>query len=261
VAISPMDEQQPSFIRKQLEFAAHIRNPHVLPRPEDVEERRMAIYRDLFYNNVEGFISSGFPVLRQLYEDDDWHRMVRNFFIQHRCHTPYFLEISKEFLDYLGTEHQPDPEDPPFLFELAHYEWVELALSVSEDEPEWETIDPEGDPVQGRPVLSPLAWPLSYAYPVHKICPEFIPDAPGEQTSYLMVYRNRQDEVGFMELNPVTARLINLIQENPQQVGEQHLLRIAEELEHPKPNLVIQGGRQTLLQLKEADILLGNYRE
>jgi hypothetical protein len=102
---------------------------------------------------------------------------------------------------------------------------------------------------------------LSYTYPVHKICPEFIPDAPGEQTTYLMVYRNLQEEVGFMELNPATARLINLIQENPLEVGEKHLVRIAEELEHPKPNLVIQGGRQTLLQLKEADILLGNYRE
>jgi hypothetical protein len=256
-----MHEQQPGFIRRQLEFAAHIRDPRIQPRPEDVEERRMAIYRDLFYNNVEGFICSGFPVLRELYKDDDWHHMVRDFFIRHRCHTPYFLEISKEFLDYLDTEHQAGPDDPPFLLELAHYEWVELALSVSEEEPEWENIDLQGDLMQGRPALSPLAWLLSYAYPVHKICPEFIPDAPGEQTTYLIVYRNRQNEVGFMELNPVTARLIHLIQENPLDVGEQHLIRISEELEHPNPNLVIQGGRQTLLQLKEADIVLGVHRE
>ncbi|HKX55116.1 MAG TPA: putative DNA-binding domain-containing protein, partial [Xanthomonadales bacterium] len=33
-------------------FAAHIRNPAVAPAPADVEDRRMQIYRDLFFNNI-----------------------------------------------------------------------------------------------------------------------------------------------------------------------------------------------------------------
>lgn len=37
-----------SFIDVQNEFMAHIREPNKQPCPTDVEDRRMAIYRDLF---------------------------------------------------------------------------------------------------------------------------------------------------------------------------------------------------------------------
>ena len=89
------------FIEHQYRFAAHIRDPANNPAPEDVEDRRMAVYRDLFYNNVEGFLSGTFPVLRKLMDDTDWHAMARDFFATHRCHSPLFLEIPREFLNYL----------------------------------------------------------------------------------------------------------------------------------------------------------------
>lgn len=256
----PLSERGPGFLRKQYAFAAHIRDPQRYPCPEDVEDRRMAIYRELFYNNVEGFVSSGFPVLRKLYDESDWHSLVREFFAHHRSRTPYFLEIAQEFLTYLGNERAPRPSDPPFLLELAHYEWVELALSVSDETPDWQHIDVEGELLFGRPALSPLAWLLSYQYPVHKIGPDFLPDAPGDEPTYLMIYRDMGDEVGFLDLNPVTARLVALIQERPQDTAEQLLGSIAEELQHPNPQLVIQGGCQILMQLKNSDILLGTYK-
>ena len=62
----------------QRAFAAHIREPSVYPAPADIEDRRMKIYRELFYKNIEGFISSAFPILRKLYSDTDWHQMVRH---------------------------------------------------------------------------------------------------------------------------------------------------------------------------------------
>ena len=57
------------FIEVQQQFMAHIRDPAHNAKPADVEERRMAIYRDLFFNNVDGFVSSAFPVLKSLYKD------------------------------------------------------------------------------------------------------------------------------------------------------------------------------------------------
>ena len=90
------------FTRRQYEFAAHIRDPENRPAPQDVEDRRMAIYRELFYNNVEGFIANSFPVLRSLLEDTAWHAMIRDYFSSHRAQTPYFLEIPREFLAWLA---------------------------------------------------------------------------------------------------------------------------------------------------------------
>lgn len=38
----------PLFKKTQYEFAAHIRDPQLNPKPADVEARRMNIYTDLF---------------------------------------------------------------------------------------------------------------------------------------------------------------------------------------------------------------------
>jgi len=142
---------QPEFIRQQYAFAAHIRDPEHAPAPADIEDRRMAIYRELFYNNVEGFLANTFPVLRTLYKDDDWHELVRDYYAHHLSQTPLFLEIPREFLNWLENEHTSRPVDPDFLYELAHYEWVELALSISEAQLDESRIDREGSFEYSRP--------------------------------------------------------------------------------------------------------------
>ena len=58
----------PEFQRKQYAFAAHIRDPDGAPAPEGIEDRRIAIYRDLFFNNVSQLLSNTFPVLRKILE-------------------------------------------------------------------------------------------------------------------------------------------------------------------------------------------------
>lgn len=251
---------QPDFMARQYAFAAHIRDPAGHPPPADVPQRRMAIYRDLFYRNVESFIAGGFPVLRSLYDDAPWHAMVRDFFARHRCATPLFLEIAQEFLDYLGRTRGVHADDPPFLLELAHYEWVELAVSIAEATHDAAAVDPNGDLLTGVPVRSPLAVPLSYRFPVHQIGPNFRPDTPGEAPTHLVVYRNRQDDVEFLEVNAVTQRLLALLQAHPDGTGLSAIERIAAELAAPDPQVVIDAGRRMLDDLHQHNILVGTRR-
>jgi len=244
------------FTQQQYAFAAHIRQPDRNPAPQGIEDRRMAIYRELFYNNVESFLSDGFPVLRALMDDASWHAMARDFFANHRCHSPLFMEISREFLGYLEEERGEHRNDLPFLRELAHYEWVELALSVAEtDQPP--CTRPDGDLLDGIPVLSSLAWPLSYRYPVHRISPDYRPGRSGDEITYLLVYRDTHDDVGFIELNAISARLFALLQESGTLTGRQALEAIAAELDHPQPGVVIDGGQQILQAWRQRDIVLG----
>jgi hypothetical protein len=210
-------------------MARYLRDPRSQPPPPGIEPRRLKIYEDLVYNNIEGFISGGFPVLRSLYEDAHWHALVRVFIDQHSCHTPYFLEISQEFVQFLMNDYTLRDIDPPFLAELAHYEWVELALDISEE------VLP--DPVEIEDLhatvlkLSPLAWLLSYRFPVHRIGAMFRPtDADIGAPTYLVVYRNRADEVRFIELNAATARLLQLLSDNEQQPAATVLAALAGEL-------------------------------
>ena len=248
---------RPEFIRQQYSFAAHIRDPENKPAPADVEDRRMAIYRELFYNNVEGFLSNTFPVLRDIHDDTCWHAMVRDFFSHHLSKTPLFLEIPREFLAWLEDGREQRKDDLPFLYELAHYEWVELALSVSEESCEQENIDTDGDLSSGIPVLSPLAWHLSYHFPVHEISPDNQPMQAGETDTCLVVYRDRNDEMGFMLINPVTKRLLELIAEDNNETGDQLLNRVANEMSHPQPEVVVNGGMEILKEMAGKDIILG----
>ncbi|MDX2349102.1 MAG: putative DNA-binding domain-containing protein [Porticoccus sp.] len=243
-----------SFQQAQYDFAAHLRDPLVKPAPADVEDRRMKIYRDLIYNNIESFLSSGFPILHSILEDGHWHDMVRDFVSHHQSHTPYFLEISQEFLRYLQEEREAHSDDPAFMHELAHYEWVELALDVSTVEMP-EASAQAGDLLSAVLAVSPLAWRLSYQYPVHNIGPEYRPDKPPEEASFLVVYRNRGNEVKFLEINAVTARLLQLIDEK-QTSGRTLLLAMAEELQVDDTDTVINYGEEILTKLYSLDILI-----
>ena len=102
----------PEFTRLQHAFTAHIRDPERNPAPPDVEERRMRIDRELFYNNVESFMSSTFPVLRQIHTDAAWHALVREYFSRHAAQTPLFHEMPREFLNWLQNERPPDEPTP-----------------------------------------------------------------------------------------------------------------------------------------------------
>ena len=248
---------KPNLKEIQFAFTAHLRDPENNPASDAIEDRRMGIYRELFYNNVEGFLHKGFPVIRSIYNDEDWHRMVRDFFSRHKSQSPYFLEISQEFLAYLQDEREPQSEDPAGLLELAHYEWVELALTVADETIELDKIDPNGDLLTGHPVLSPVAWSLAYQFPVHKIGPDFLPEQAPEQPSYLVVYRNRNDKVKFMELNLITARLLYLLEEDENLSGQQALQQIVQEMNHPNPEVVMNGGLSTLQELHSSGIILG----
>lgn len=250
------------FQKLQYEFSAHLRHPQQNAAPSGIEDRRLQIYRDLFYNNVEDFLANAFPVLRRISDDAVWHARVRDFYARHQCHDPQFYKLAEQFLTYLEQERGEHPDDPPFLRDLCHYEWVELELSVSELEltPALGNTDPNGDLLTGRPFLSPLAWTLSYDWPVHRISPDFQPVERPAQPTYLVVNRNRQDEVKFMEINAVTARLLTMLETHPRTTGRRLLLKIARELQHPNPEELVTAGARILDDLRRRDILLGTRR-
>jgi hypothetical protein len=241
-------------------FAAHIRDPEHQSAPAGIADRRMKIYRDLFFNNIRSLLSANFPVLRSLYDDDGWSELVRDFYREHRCQTPLFPEVAKEFLRYLQDTREPREQDPGFLLELAHYEWVELALSLDERTHGAIDADPEGDLRSGIPVLSPLAWPLTYRYPVHRIRPDYRPAAPPAEPTHLLVYRDREGEVRFMSLNGVSRHLLELMQASPEATGDELLKAVAVALGRPDSGQVVSKGLEWLNELRRKDVLLGVRR-
>ena len=186
----------------------------------------MGVYSELIFNNVSALLGDFFPVIKSLLPDRDWQSMVRNFFISHQSQTPYFMALSGEFVEYL-TQAQLSSELPAYLTELAHYEWVELALfTMDEEHPEPPDTDRLGDLPLG---LSPLAQPLAYTYPVHRISPDFQPEAPGDTPTQLLVCRIPDESVRFFELQPLSFHLMQAMQQHPGLVPAEWLEKKAAE--------------------------------
>lgn len=251
----PMSERE-SFLDLQYRFTAHMRDPDGAPAPEGIEDRRLGIYRDLLYRNVEGFMANAFPVVRRLYDDSAWHAMIRDYYARHQSRTPLFPRMPREFLHYLAEERD-DAADPPYLAELAHYEWLEAEVGLDTRELDDVETTPGLDLLGGAPVANPVMRAQAYAWPVHRIGPDYRPDEPPDEPTYLVVYRDRDDAAGFMELNAVSARLLDLILAADGVPGRSLLERIAAELGHPDPAVVIEGGREILDSFLERGIVLG----
>jgi uncharacterized protein len=248
------EDRHADFKSKQNEFAAYIRDPEKNPAPADVKKQRMDMYRELFFNNIEGFLSGNFPVLRNILDDAQWFALAQDFFAKHSCKSPYFSQIPEEFLYYLQNERNGS-DDFPFMLELAHYEWVEMALSIAKEEA-LDCSNSGPDNLLGQNIaFSPLAWQLAYQYPVHKIAPAFLPLEAPEKPTFLIVYRNKEDEVNFIEITPITYRLLEIIQEQEDQSAEDCLLQVARESNHPDPELIVAGGLQILKELAEKKII------
>ncbi|WP_137972298.1 DUF2063 domain-containing protein [Pseudomonas sp. F(2018)] len=199
--------------RDQAAFAARIRQPQAEPLLPGISAERMAVYEELFFNNLDGFIISGFPVLCRVLGEPRRRRLVRAFLAEHRSATPYFLAIGEEFVAWLEAGGGAEQGDPGFVAELAHYERVELALDVATDRL----------PAHG---WSPLAWPLAYAWPVQRIGADYQPrEAPAEPTC-LLAWRDSAERVRFQQLSPFAYHLALRLQAG--QPSLQALLDLAE---------------------------------
>lgn len=248
----------PGFQRKQYAFAAHIRDPEHVSAPDGIEDRRMAVYRDLFFNNLSSLLGNTFPVLKKIHPPQRWRRLIRLFMQQHRAQTPYFLELPDEFLEFLQGEYEPDDNDFPFLIELAHYEHAELVLAISEASNDIAGVDPDGDLLAGVPVKSALAEVFAYAFPVHRISPTYLPTEAPDQPTFLAVCRRADDEIGFMELNPVTAALVDAIDNNTGGASGERLLReLAAATEYQDADAFVSHGAEALTEMRQKEILTG----
>ena len=247
-----------SFQEKQYRFAAHIRDPENVAAPDGIESRRMAIYRKLFFNNLYNLLGTFFPVMRKIHTPEQWRHFIRGFMQRHQAETPYFLQLPQEFLGYLQNEFEATADDYPFLLELAHYEYAELALSVSDEENATEGVDPDGDLLAGIPVKSALSMSFAYHYAVHRISPSFLPTEPEAQPVYLALYRGSDDAVGFLELNAVTAALLDAIEFNPDgRTGEELLRALASKINYPDADALVTHGADALREMRQLEILTG----
>ena len=247
---------EPGFAALQDALAGWVRDPS-RPAPAGLEPRRLAIYRELFFNNVRDFVETTFPLLKSLLPAREWSGLLQDFFVGHRAQSPYFRDISLEFRQWMEGERADWLAARPWAAELLHYEWAEVAADCAElaPEPAWTC----GDLLAGVPVLRSASWVLAYRWPVHLLGPESPPAAvPPPTPTCLLLWRDDDDAVCQMEASPLAARLVELLQTAPVR-GQDLLEALAVEagLEEKAMAPFVRAGAVVLEELQERGLILG----
>ena len=218
-----------------------------------MEPRRLAVYRDLFFNNIAGLLGGNFPVIRRTLGEEGWTTLVRRFYAEHRSRTPLFPEIAREFIRYLESRDETSG-DPPWLAELAHYEWIELAVQI--DDSTLSAHDPHGDLLDGVPVVSPWVRALAYRWPVHTIGPTHQPIAPPPEPTLLLVRRDADGRARFAAISPLVYRLLELLS-TADRSGRASLQTLAAEAGAPADDAFLAEGAAMLDRMRAEGTLLG----
>lgn len=242
-----------SALHEQLHaLAAHVRDPATHPGLPGIEDRRLAVYRELVANNLDGLLAGTFPVIRRTLGDADWQALLRRFLINHRSETPLFTRLGLELIAFLEAAEEPAR---PWLAELAHYEWAELGLQLSDAA--LPAHDPDGDLLDGVPLLSPLAWPLAYRWPVHRLGPDCQPTELPPAPTLVLLRRDPGGRVHFSMLSPLLYRLLALVAANEGHSGRALLRQLAEEAGHPDFDAFLGEALPMLERLRAEGVLPG----
>lgn len=204
------------FQNVQQDFCQWLRDPpSVLSTAvQGVPVDRMQVYRELLFNNVASFIDMVFPVAKSMLKSTVWESLQQEFFARAQCQSPFYLDISKEFLDYQQQAEPAVLADYPWLIELLHVEWMELHVELAEFEQPDSRVLLHADDVltlaeNTDMQLSVPVWILGYRWPVYDWREgQDLADIQ-ENPGFLLVWRDRQDERCQQLLAPAYALIID----------------------------------------------------
>lgn len=239
-----------SFQDYQAAFTASLRHPAQSAPPPGTNRRRMQIYQQMVFNQFFGSVSVCFPVLASILGKRKFRRLVRLCFSQHRFTNPLFQSIPASFVDFLNAN--PTPNLPPYTAALAHYEWLELALSREPAKQAMtsrvqELESPAFEPTLDMLVSLPAIYRLQqYAFPVHQLSRKQ-PDLPAAET-YLLIYRTPNLQIRFIQLNALTYQLLQHIHARSA-TAEQHLRHLSSLLPDLPVDSLLTFGLQALRSL------------
>lgn len=170
-------------------------------------DKRLMIYKDLTFNNIEDTLSKAFPITKTLIEES-WENITYKFIKNYPIKTPYLWEVPKDFLEFFKKENFQEKRKLPFLDELLEYEWLEIDIfntDIPQDVSEFSWSK--------RFFLSSSCVIKTFSYPVHRIGSLSPEDIIKQKSNYfLIIYNNYEDmEVSYIQLTEFLFDIVSNI--------------------------------------------------
>jgi hypothetical protein len=204
---------------------------NIIRKQEDIENKRLKVYQNLFFNNIKNFVDNTFVVTKTLFTEKEWESLIKDFLLNAYSRTPYFKDISNEFYNF----HKYKLEK--HISELMDYELSELRLYIKDADFSINYKLNTNDLFK----ISDLVEIQHYEYPVHLIHSDYKIE---QKDTFLITYRNIDNKVNFIEINEMTFLLIF-------EIENKNLIDIQKEFNIPNLNFIVS----TLKNLLEKGII------
>jgi uncharacterized protein len=222
------------------------------------EPARWRAYRRMVRARFLETLAHGFERLKSAIGSDRFEALADRFLAEGPPRSPYLRDVPGEFLRFLADQSSRLGRElrlPPYTLDLARYEWAELEAAYAFEEVNAAAVGPFD--MQGIAVLTPAHRLLELDYPVHRWDAHGHDAAMAPEPVWLCLYRDaKTHEVTALELTPVTATMLELMQERAKSVTE--VVRNAAERRGLTVNVEFIDALSTLLaDLIERGVLLG----
>jgi hypothetical protein len=211
---------------------------------------RFLIYRKLVHNRLRAATRESARRGKEKFIGD-----FAAFMDERACSSPYLRDIPAEFVDWVVTRWSEDSEVPRFLGDLARHELLEADVRNDPD---------GGEAPTGKPLALDAALLfdgssrlMRYEFAVHKL-PFATEDRsdPPEGRTHLLVYRDPDVKVRYLELTPWAAAVMDrlLVHGDAVQAG---LLAAAASMYEPLDDDKLAKAATLFADLAERQVLLG----
>lgn len=230
---------------------------------EDADDRaamaaqadRLMIYRTLVHNRIKNAIRDFVPRTLARLGRAPFGGTFDRYMDELGPQSPYLRDVPEEFVNWAAPIWKRDASVPDYIVDLARHELLELVVRN----------DPRGgEPATGVPVALDRGIRFDgsvrlchYAHPVHEL-PRGLDDktAPDARSTDLLVYRDAQGRVRYLELTPFAAAVVAALLTDRLAL-EPALRRACAVLDEPLDDDKLAGAASLLADLGERGVALG----
>ncbi|VAW30284.1 hypothetical protein MNBD_BACTEROID07-1579 [hydrothermal vent metagenome] len=154
-------------------------------------------YRRLIRNNIHNAMEQAFPIAYTVLKETQWNTLIDDFHANHPAATPQVWKLPEEFYTFAEANHYDEKFSLPFLNDLLHFEWIEIAVHTMADKTT-DAFSKDGNPLTDKIVVHPEYRMIQLNYPVHLYAAEEALSHKGDY--FLLTFRTRDFDVRFVDL-------------------------------------------------------------
>lgn len=165
----------------------------------------------MVFHVAEEAINAAYPLTKNLLAEREWTVVVKDFYRSGAMESPQLWRMPEALIAFVDKNYAQLQRKYPFLLELMHFEWAEIAVYMMPDNKVEMPLN--GDVENDHIVINPEMELLHFHFPVY-LKPAGTISINDRSNFFVSLHRHPESgKVLFTNLSPLTAQMIALLHE------------------------------------------------